>query len=361
MIFSKILWGCERINLLSKIGISGTYLALPSKNNIRYLVELKENKPNKFWLKMFEPYSINGKVFKFFSHFLFNIFPKILSNNIIFLESRNEKNILDYIYRILNLDKKNIIKNIYISTLGFDKKIVIQIVSLKNEKTFYIKITDKNFSYLLENEYNSINLFKKAQFNHLKIPNIVYYDSKQNFLILESFDGKKVKPMINKNIILVYNEISSKNKETFDIKFYLEKRIKNIISLNNENSKIIYDLAYKINKNFKNKQIKVSYSHGDFAPWNLRECERNLFYVFDWEYFDLRFEGYDIIHYLYQIQTLLKKKNFVIALLESIQKTINYKIINEDIELLKNLYLFERLITFQNTEDIDFILSEGLN
>jgi thiamine kinase-like enzyme len=44
------------------------------------------------------------------------------------------------------------------------------------------------------------------------------------------------------------------------------------------------------------EQIQLTYSHGDFTPWNTSVFKEEL-YVIDWELFGKRPLGYDIFHF----------------------------------------------------------------
>ncbi len=55
--------------------------------------------------------------------------------------------------------------------------------------------------------------------------------------------------------------------------------------------------------------VEYEFSHGDFAPWNMRINE-NGYVIFDWENSGMRIKGYDLAYYAVIIETALHKKSF---------------------------------------------------
>lgn len=84
---------------------------------------------------------------------------------------------------------------------------------------------------------------------------------------------------------------------------YVEGKTFSSLNLNRE----IVNLAIQISKiDMKKNQedgILLGLSHGDFTPWNIL-VDHNSYHLIDWEMADERELGYDLFHFLYQVQTL---------------------------------------------------------
>ena len=62
---------------------------------------------------------------------------------------------------------------------------------------------------------------------------------------------------------------------------------------------------------------EYTFSHGDFAPWNLKKNEEN-YVVFDWEHCGMRMRWFDLMHYVVICKEKLYGKEFSKAFNEGI-------------------------------------------
>ena len=77
--------------------------------------------------------------------------------------------------------------------------------------------------------------------------------------------GDKVHPVLNEDIIEIYREVSGDKKNNLD------------------------------------------FSHGDFAPWNLKR-HNGRYTLFDWEHCDYRMQGFDLMHFVVVAEAVLNGK-----------------------------------------------------
>ena len=91
-----------------------------------------------------------------------------------------------------------------------------------------------------------------------------------NIQVTEEFVGTKMPPKVDESIYRIFREISA-SKPT-----------------------ILEEGTEKV------------FSHGDFTPWNIKK-DGQKYVVFDWEYAGYRFYGFDLIHYMWQIENKLNK------------------------------------------------------
>lgn len=177
---------------------------------------------------------------------------------------------------IKRTSQENSVWNVIVGTYDKKQKIVIQLWRDNEYNNKYYKIGNKNSNKEMINEIGFLkkNKFKYETFN---IPNIV--DSQLiesgfefNIQLTDEFIGKRVEPIITEDIYKIYKEIvESKDKIEIDGVLY-------------------------------------GFSHGDFAPWNIKK-DNTDYIIFDWEHCGFRFYGFDLIHYLFQIENLLNNKS----------------------------------------------------
>lgn len=80
-----------------------------------------------------------------------------------------------------------------------------------------------------------------------------------NIQITKEFVGDKVEPILTQEIVEIYEELS------------------------------------------KDKKNGLEFSHGDFAPWNLKR-NGDKYTLFDWEHCGYRMPGFDLMHYATIVQ-----------------------------------------------------------
>ncbi len=81
---------------------------------------------------------------------------------------------------------------------------------------------------------------------------------------------------------------------------------------------------HKLSEDDKEKELKISLSHGDFCPWNMIERE-NKTKLIDWEMAKNRALGYDLFTYIFQPYFLFHRKcNFEEILNENKKWIHNY-------------------------------------
>ena len=101
---------------------------------------------------------------------------------------------------------------------------------------------------------------------------------------------------------------------------------------------ICQSCAKKINAEGK----EVYFSHGDFVPWNIRKNEEG-YILFDWEYCGFRFYGFDLIHFAWQVENKLNKKDVQQAFYDAIVECKKWddKLRNYEDSELEKMYLEE--------------------
>ncbi|MGH4119458.1 phosphotransferase family protein [Clostridium sp.] len=287
-----------------------THIAILNKGKVRYYIA-RDSSAKKNLVKTLSSYSVKHNLFSN----LINLVP------ICVLSKVNKANFvkLNLDKRIENFINKNVIKNKYsynviIGTYGEHQKIVIQLFNETGIR--YCKIGNENTAKQMNAEIEFLKCSNLKEFKTLELPTYVnsYRIDGINMLITKEFNGEKVYPNLNGAIYELFKEVIS---------------IKRSI----------------VNKNGST----MTFSHGDFAPWNMRKEGKKII-IFDWEYCGMRFYGFDIIHYSYEIQKLLNGKDHCdaleIAIKEAKKKDENLRHITDD--KLTELYEEEYKKTFGN-------------
>ena len=190
-----------------------------------------------------------------------------------FAEIKLNEEIYKYYCKITKkiLNCENTYWNIIVGTYDEKQKIVIQSF-INKEKVIYFKIGDFNSNKEMSSEITFLNQNKK--FELFGIPNIlssqkINEKNKFNIQVTEKFDGDKVPPYFTEDIYKIYKEISK--------------------------DKFIID------------GIECEFSHGDFAPWNLK-YKNNKYVVFDWEHCGIRICQFDLFHFIVVVEEKLNGK-----------------------------------------------------
>lgn len=160
--------------------------------------------------------------------------------------------------------------NMIVGTYDEKQKVVLQCFRHGEALSDFIKIG--NFATDNEMKAEMDFLRESHTYKFFEIPELLdssYSDGKNafNIQVTKEFVGEKVEPIINADIIKIYQEIS-------------------------ESKKIIGGFEYE-------------FSHGDFAPWNIRKKSEG-YVVFDWEHCGYRIKGFDLMHYCIVSKVILE-------------------------------------------------------
>lgn len=246
-----------------------THFVLCNGEKIRYFISL--NKGKKYLIKNISTYSNKLTMLMKLIKFLpFTLMQKFRLGY--FVEAKICEEVQDVINSTM---KSKTCWNIIVGTYDLKQKLVIQAWDDSNKRSLYYKVgnsfSDKEM--IREIEFLSSN-YKYKKF---KTPNIIYNRKisegyKFNIQVTEEFNGNKVKQVLTEDIYSIFKEL-----------------------VHSRDIQIIDGILH-------------GFSHGDFAPWNLKVTDNN-YILFDWEHCGIRFYGFDLIHYIYQIETLLNGKD----------------------------------------------------
>ena len=280
---------------------NATHFVICNGEKLRYFISLKNGK--KYLVNNISSYSsklsIMLNLIKFAPFFIIELFGFGY-----FVKSDINKNIKGFINQISN---DSTTWNAIIGTYDEKQKIVIQVCDKMGEN-LYFKIGNESSNKEILSEIQFLD--KKINYYTFNVPVLVASQkmedgNKFNIQVTKEFSGEKVEPILNDEIYRIFKEITN-------------------ISEKKELNNIVY-----------------TFSHGDFAPWNMKKKD-GKYIVFDWEHCGFRFYGFDLIHYLFQVENLLNNKSKE----ESIELAIIQfnKLEGKEIyskELLKHMYFEE--------------------
>lgn len=164
--------------------------------------------------------------------------------------------------------------NVLVGTYDSSQKIVFQCFSEQNKTCLFVKVGNKGSAEQMEKE---IRFLQKARdFESFSIPKLKHAElisegAPFNIQVTDEFEGEKIPPVLNKEIYQIAKEIAGEPT--------------------------LID------------GIPHTFSHGDFAPWNIRK-KGSSYTVFDWEHCKLRPEGYDIAYFVIVSEIALHSRKF---------------------------------------------------
>jgi thiamine kinase-like enzyme len=182
----------------------------------------------------------------------------------------------------------------------FSKDLISSIVLLKKGERNNFLINDveirtkNNLFYAPKIISHGKDWFEEEYFEGTPI-NRLTDKTKVDFFILKVIENH-VDELLNKTVVIV--KLDTYKKKLLD-------EITNIISVENDNKKIVYKIYQTIELLFlklENKDINMSWTHGDFQQANIL-IKNNDYKVIDWESSSERFKLYDIFVLLSEIRT----------------------------------------------------------
>lgn len=263
MIESKILKQVAKIEVTNKN--KSTHFIIQNKGKIRYIISIQNGK--KRLAKNITAYSSKLKIFLVIIDYLPLCLLRVL--NIGYFASVSLHPELNDLVDYHKLDSWNII----VGTYDVKQKLVLQCFCVNEDKCIYMKIGNKESDKEMRTEMKFLR--ESLNYRSFSVPNLL--DVKEisqncpfNILVTEEIHGDRVETKISQSIIQLCQEIAGE------------------ISVIN------------------GKEYQKS--HGDFAPWNIRKSSTG-YIVYDWEHYNTRIKGFDLMHFATVIEVMLNGKD----------------------------------------------------
>lgn len=164
--------------------------------------------------------------------------------------------------------------NILVGSYDSAQKLVLQCFCHSNNDCIFVKVGNKGSQEQMERETQFLKNAKN--YKTFAIPALLGSESIQDgkpfsIQITKGFNGKKVPLKMTAEIFRITQEIAGQS-----------------IDING---------------------IPHTFSHGDFAPWNIRK-DGSTFTIFDWEHCGIRPIGYDAAYFIIMYEIALNHRNF---------------------------------------------------
>ncbi len=303
---------------------SNRYVSIPTKNNPKLLLAIDNNQIASNSFNLYNPFSKNGKFFKFFLNFLFsklNIFSRVLYKTNLYEKSK----FINFLEKKLN---QNLISSIYLAT---DRdKVVLQLQDKKYRVIAYLKypITNTGIEHI-KNEKNAMDILSKEYLLYSTFNEIPFIILKPLNGIIDNISSSKLKNILS--------DFSRGRNSKYSLSEH--PRINSILGSLKEdiNLKEYLDVTNSI-INISRQKYNLVYEHGDFTPWNIIK-NKEEYTIFDFEYFiEDGIEYFDLIKYHYMVGKLLNKLDNV-DLIDYILSQIDNNILN-----ILQLFLIKEII-----------------
>lgn len=257
-----------------------THFALCNVSRMRYLIDLHGGK--KRLSNNISTYSNKlGLLMRFISVLPFSLLARLKLGYFVVAELHEE------VEELRQSTKKNQ-WNMIIGTYDEKQKVILQcfnrsgnrhgVVDKDDDAAVYMKIGNA----ATEEEMNTEIFFlqRKNQFTSFDIPELLGSTRRAkgavfNIQVTKEFTGSKVEPVLVQGIVDIYFELSKDTKDG------------------------------------------LAFSHGDFAPWNLKK-RNNRFMLFDWEHCGYKMPGFDLMHYCVVPKLMLEGKTLSEAIEEGL-------------------------------------------
>jgi len=324
--------------------------SFPNTKNPKLWIDKKSNLKTAF--SLYNPYSPKGRLVKkivcMLPAFIGNLLLKPISAEKLLNEFNTYKVNID---KILNIDT---VINISPGTKSKHQKTSVQIIHNK-EIEYYLKISNNIETIeLSKNEYTVLNLLSTNQLTPLT-PKAIFGDFiESSYYLIQSaapkdFSQSEIEfSSAHEQCIIDFYNLHNKQ---IDIQDHINAIIDHISNDHcNEKNNILATLNTLIEQ-YKKTKINLSFTHGDFAPWNILTNNRNELFIFDWEHGNNNSPLlFDFFHFHYMTcklltnNTAIEIKSYIDSLyLENKYQNIftHMNINNADYQLYSKLYLLQ--------------------
>ena len=324
----------EKVSLFNKFFYIEEYGILPSIKNPRWIIPLVNPKVSASSLNIYQPSLFIPKIVKKLAQvsFLFNG-KRYLPLDKFFILSNSPSS---FIYNIIkqSFSSSPIYLSLFTGTPGYYRKVCFQIMDEKGDILAYAKLAETpQTKNLTENEAKVLLYLDKLNIKTSAYPKLIFYkDFSRYSLLIQSACPKPFwlrNFSITKNHLLFLEELYRKTSKANQLPFY---QLESFVKIQQRVDRILLSIPSEWIERFLNGFEKIrdyipmalSFSHGDFTPWNTSIKDGKL-YIFDWEYATYDDPPLmDLFHFYIQPAVLVKKKPADFIARDVIAKTYIY-------------------------------------
>jgi hypothetical protein len=327
------------------------YVAIPNRSQCKLLIPV-ERELYHLSLRLYNPHSVKGKLMKR----ALSAFPGLARR---FLAVEEDQ--YPHISRIASLLQdtsiatgRRLYNAYYLGTAGLYNKVTAQIMTQGGELLGFAKISNGDLSRgNLRNEKLALDLLNEMDAKHLLPLALELLETDDVTLLvqrpqmdLQSFTtGGQYGTRQHQFLVDLFKASRSKGDEA-DKERYTEELAMKLEAYRDFLDFDVITSAFKKYKPLFLQRLQYGYVHGDFAAWNVMfSKEKDLLYVFDWEYFQKTGPAlYDVFHYIVQYELLIRHS----AATELYNQLLHHKLVKlyqEQLELTCfGAYLFLYLL-----------------
>lgn len=258
------------------------------------------------------------------SQFLYFIFKNSKSNHFHMMDT----SILD---KIRNIFPSATAFSIYTGAPGPHRKPSLLVLNKEGETLGYMKLSlDHRTHHLLNKEREVLEFVKRNFSESVFVPEIKKHGVLLNNLPYLSTKSIKAKYSKAYNLSHIHsrflNEIYRRTtRKLIFANSELYKDLQGKIDFLEGKIPFYWTSRYKrILEYYTNKIIPISFSHGDFTPWNAFILDTNQLLLFDWEYSRYNFVLADLFHFIINREVFsLSKGGRLKGILHAIDKKVN--------------------------------------
>jgi thiamine kinase-like enzyme len=291
-----------------KTNIGTKYVVIPDWNNPRWFVPKNRKVINNIG-KIIKPTSLKASIIWSIAKLAnrFNVIDLIF-HHYIYVNSSHDKLYL----KSLNSENSFVI---YTGAPGIYQKFTVQEMDNACKIISFSKFGINSYSKeRIINERIALTFLIKNDFKSFHYPFVLDFYEVGSFTILtQSPAESSFKRMVLNFTIIhqkVLKEIDEKCFKTRKKTEVIESLLNEVNNIHNESDVIIIQKA-KLNllkaiellKQRLKNELKFTFSHGDFTPWNIFSDGNKLF-IFDWEMAEYRLQLWDYFNFIYHLNIL---------------------------------------------------------
>lgn len=334
--------------------------AFPNNENPKLWVSSKSSLKAAF--SLYNPYSIKARLLKHIICVLPDYFASILlkpvtSNKLLedFIEYKEN------IDKILNIDS---IINISPGTKSKHQKTTVQIIHNENTEAFLKASKTPQTIELSINENDALKFLENKNLSFHNPKSLFGGNIQSSYYLIQSapkFGFNQSNTEFEKPHQQTILDLFNLGSKSINLSTYMST-LRNIENIDN-----LLPYILDIEKQHKDCNINLCFSHGDFAPWNILINKTHGLFIFDWEHADKsRPLLFDFFHYHYMTCKLLTKtepkdiSNYLTNLFYSMPNNDFFEHMNitfENYKLYSKLYMIQILLREINENNLPSLTS----
>jgi hypothetical protein len=354
-------------SIFTKSEVESLYYIKDRNNEIRWIFPISLIRPT--FLNLYNSNTLKGFIYKILLKFIFKLKLQNKFVSGVMHEDLEER----YKNLLTKLNCTNY--SIFTGTPGENRKIVIE-ANNGMETKYFIKIPTTDSSVkLIQMEKINLDYLNILKFNCFEVPKVALSDGEliaiSNIKPKRGVSNKDFSSVHFNALLEIYNKTFKKYKN-IDIKSINDSILRQQ-SLSNFNFDRGNELHQKIGVLTKkllilkkilmmNNDIKTSFAHCDFTPWNMYITKERLF-VYDWEMGEDMPLLFDFFHYIFQQNILVKQNTYhdIKGDILSLTKNNVFKKIIKNYDIDLNIYFGYYLMINVSYYALKYINQEDLH